>query len=61
MSLLGKFKATSADKIREDNKELAKKGSFANTRPGYIDLQEGKNLLRWYPAHPDIEVTRYIY
>jgi hypothetical protein len=48
-----KFKASSVGSMQEQQKEVESKlPSNNNNRAGYVNLQEGVNRLRFYPAHP---------
>ena len=68
MSLLDKYKATSKKTIQDQRADEMEKAGFKHkSMPGYVSFQEGKNILRIFPAHIDEdgylkgEDTSYIY
>ena len=50
-----KFKATSIAKIQDQETEQKAKQPFGNDFSGFLKLEEGDNIIRIYPAHPDGE------
>lgn len=48
-----KLKGTNLKTLKDQDKETYVKTSGRDSRPGFVNLDEGQNKLRIYPAHPD--------
>lgn len=54
-----KLKGTNLKTLKDQDKETYVKTSGRDSRPGFVNLDEGQNKLRIYPAHPDCESFIY--
>src|SRR5690606_10744116 len=55
-----KFQAAKVADLQKQKQEAeALRPKNNNTRPGYINLEKGDNVVRWYPPHPN--TLSYIY
>lgn len=48
-----KLKATSLNTLKKQDKEVAKVTSKKGDRAGFVDIDDGWNKFRIYPAHPE--------